>query len=146
MVPIPFHAKAHRWGLRTRLLTPIVVLVLVSVATLGLTSDLSSRALTELLVNQRAMSVLEGVTERLAERQRVQELLAELLSTEKDLAGPIEARDGAALAQLLDPLRGKLGLGRVSIFTADGVELLHVGHQESNLVLAPPGTLRHPRP
>ena len=57
--------QTRRWGLRTRLLTPIVVLVLISVATLGLTSDLSTRALAELLIRQRATSVLEGVAERL---------------------------------------------------------------------------------
>ena len=120
--------QTRRWGLRTRLLTPIVVLVLISVATLGLTSDLSTRALTELLIRQRATSVLEGVAERLQERERVHDLLAELLASDRELSAIVigSVLGGDALRSVKDQA-AELALfheGRLVSTTVTDSELL----------------------
>ena len=127
----------RRWGLRTRLLTPIVVLVLLSVASLGLTSDLSTRALTDLLISQRAATALEGVAERLHEREQTQALLADLLAAERGLPALLERGEPAEIGLALAPLSDKLGLSHIAVYAPDGREALHSGLRVDGPELVP---------
>ena len=64
-----FNLKFHPKCLRTRLLTPIILLVVAGSTSISITQELTARRHIKILVNQRGVTVLEGLAKRLQERQ-----------------------------------------------------------------------------
>ncbi|MBI3969375.1 MAG: PAS domain-containing protein, partial [Chloroflexi bacterium] len=119
--------RSRRWGLRARLLTPIISLAAVAVLGVGTVEEVSTRTHAELLVSQRATTVLDGIEERLEEQKRTQESFARLLISEPGLATAVEQSDRIGLAQILVPLRAAVRIEQVTVYTGDGRELLRLG-------------------
>ncbi len=125
--------EPRRWGLRTRLLVPIFVLVAMLTTSMAILQGLSVRAQVNLMVDQRARAVLEGITERVQERQRSKHVFAQLLADETGLAIATESADKIALTRILVPLQTKLELGRITIYAEDGRELLYLGARQTGV-------------
>ncbi|MCC7103573.1 MAG: EAL domain-containing protein [Chloroflexi bacterium] len=107
-------------SVRTRLMVPILGLVLLSLVTLILTAEMSSRVLGEFLAGQRAAAVAGGLAERLGERQRADGRLASIIAAQSDVAAAVRSHDGATLDALLAPPRQRLALDRLSVYTPGG--------------------------
>src|ERR1700736_5943733 len=67
------------WGLRLRLLGPLLLLLMGAAAGWGLVSDLSTRRQIDVLVDQQGTAVLQGIDLRLRELRQAKELNARLL-------------------------------------------------------------------
>ena len=126
------NAKLRPKRLRTRLLAPIIFLVLIGSASISVIEEIAARRHTEVLVNQRGSTVLEGIAKRLEERQRAKEIFAQLLADQKGLATVVEQENKIGLAQLLVPLKTKLGLGFIEVYTKDQRELLDLGASDQS--------------
>ncbi len=118
--------SARRWGLRTVLVLP-VVLVALAVAATQTFIEVSVQAQTANLVAQRGTSVLEGITQRLSERRQSKAIYAQLLANQSAVVRYAAEGDRIGLAQVLAPQMAQLELGRIQVNAADGRELLHLG-------------------
>src|SRR2546429_1404853 len=116
----------RRWGLRTVLVLP-VVLVALAVAASQSFVELSVQAQTASLVAQRGTSVLEGITQRLSERRQSKAIYAQLLANQSAVLRYAAEGDKIGLAQVLAPQMAQLELGRIQVNALDGRELLHLG-------------------
>jgi signal transduction histidine kinase/ActR/RegA family two-component response regulator len=125
-----------QWGLRTRLLLPVALLILLGGGFWGVIGELSARGQMEQLAGRRVTTVLDGIGQRLQERQRAQELFAAVLADQQSVAAGVERGDSVELAQVLAPVQARLGLGRVTVYVQDGRagrELLHMGPRQVGL-------------
>jgi diguanylate cyclase (GGDEF)-like protein len=101
--------------------------VALAVAASHANIEFSVRGQTEHLAVQRGSTVLEGVAQRLAERQQAKEVYAQLLADQSAVVLNTAAGDKIGLAQVLLPEKAKLGLERIAIHTTNGGELLRLG-------------------
>ncbi|MBI4277292.1 MAG: EAL domain-containing protein [Armatimonadetes bacterium] len=124
---MPPGAERRAMALRTRLLAPIVALVVIAGAGLGAMEDVLARRQTDLLVNRYGASVLEGIARRVQERRRAKEIFVQLLADQKGLAEAVRDRDKVGAAQVLLDLKVKLGLQFVTVFGEGGGELIGLG-------------------
>ena len=99
----------RRWGLRTVLVLP-VVLVALAVAASQSFVELSVQAQTASLVAQRGTSVLEGITQRLSERRQSKAIYAQLLANQSAVLRHAAEGDMIGLAQVLAPQMAQLQL------------------------------------
>lgn len=131
------NSEVGNWGLRSRLIVPIFVLVLLATLGLGAAQQFSARRQAELLVSQRGTTVLEEIAQRLQDRQRSREIFAQLLTEQDGLAMAIEQGDRVSAGRVLVPLKVKLGLERLTVYSGNGQELLDLGLAGDTGVTAP---------
>ncbi len=117
--------------LRTRLLVPIVLLLGIGTVGSLLLEEFSVRRQQDALVTQRGQTVLAGIVSRMQDRQRAKEIFAQLLADQPGLPQLIERRDTVGLAQILVPLKSKLGLGQIELYHSGGKPLLSLGSNEA---------------
>ncbi len=126
-------ARGTRWGIRTRLLVPFAVVVLVIFGgALGL-EEFADQRQAALLVNRRGDSVLQGITRRLQERERAKTVFAQLLAEDERVGYFTEHGDAIGLAQVLVPLRAKLELQHIDVYAGDGQHLLNLGPEDAHV-------------
>ncbi|MBI3969089.1 MAG: PAS domain-containing protein, partial [Chloroflexi bacterium] len=135
MYPRP-ERRQRVWRLRTRLLAPSLVVLLLGALVLLQIEELSAAWQAEALVSQRGASVLAGITKRIEERQHAKQIFAQLLADQGGLAEAVERRDPIGTAQLLVPLRTRLELGSIAVFNDDQSELFYTGHEEGRRLAA----------
>jgi diguanylate cyclase (GGDEF)-like protein/PAS domain S-box-containing protein len=119
--------SSPRLGLRSRLVLPVLLMVLIAAACLYATEEIAERREAEVLVEQRAQTVLDTVSQRVRERQRAKEVFAHLLAGDGVLPDLTADGDAVGLAQLLVPLQVKLGLGRIAVYDSGGAPLIALG-------------------
>ncbi len=122
--------KRRGWGLRARLLGPIIGLALTTAIVLSGIGDFSSRRQAETLVDQRGAVVLQGIADRVEDRRRSKEVFARLLADDPRVISAVERTDKVALAQALVPLKTELGLGFVGVHTEYDREIIELGESE----------------
>lgn len=113
--------------LRTRLLAPIVFLVVIGSACLGAIEEITTSKQIEVLVNQRGATVLGEIVHRLRDRQHAKEVFAQLLANQPQLPMAVAQKRQVDLARILVPLKAKLGLGCIEIYSTDQQQLLELG-------------------
>src|SRR5581483_11033331 len=120
-------AARPRWHLRARLLMPVLILVLSGAISLSLIDNVLARRQVESLVSQRGATVLEGVTQRLDERQRAQALLARVMAAQPGLAPLVQAHDEAGLRAALASFNASPDTESVALLDDGGREVLRQG-------------------
>ena len=100
-------------GLRWRLLLPVVVVIPMVAAAVGLGYYGLSSIDDASLVQQRSARVMTGLEQRLDDRRRAKEVFAQLVAAQEGLAEAVGGDDPVAVAQLLVPLKARLRLGIV---------------------------------
>lgn len=119
----PSPRSARRWSLRSTLLLPIVMLILLALVGLGLINEWISQQQTEALVSQRGQTALVGLTRQIEERLRLQRLYAELVTDQASLYPAVVSNDRVALAQLTVPYLMRFDLDYVKIIDINGTHL-----------------------
>ena len=114
-------------GLRARLLTPIVGLVLVAALALTYAADLTARESVAILIQERATTAIRGVGQRLDARRGTEEAIARLAAEQVGVADALESGDRDTLTRVLAPLRSNLPLARLDVFDRDGRPLVQLG-------------------
>ena len=114
-------------GLRARLLTPIVGLVLLAALALTYAADVAARESIDILVRERATTAVRGVAQRLDARRSAEEAIARLAAEQVGVAEAFEAGDRDTLARVLGPLRTNLPLARLDVFDLNGRPLVQLG-------------------
>jgi len=125
--------RTRRWRLHTRLLAPILILIVGGAGAFLTFEERSVRRQQETLVAQRGQAVLAGIMRRTEDRQRATQGLARLLADRPGLAELVERADTAGLARVLAPLRSRLDLGRIEVYARDGSSLLLLGPDMESL-------------
>jgi len=103
---------------------------------MSIIEEVAARRQTEVLVNQRGSTVLEGIAKRLYDRQRAKISFAQLLADQNSLSTVVEQENLVGLAQKLVPLKTKLGIGFINVYR-DGQELLNLGTTSKEKFLTP---------
>lgn len=103
-------------SLQSRLLVPVVVIVILTMLSLGAYAEMVTQQQIQAETALRGATVLDGIMESIEERKRSKLRLAELLADFDDLPKLLASRDVVGLAQLLVPLQVRLELGYVSIY------------------------------
>src|SRR4051812_16631079 len=109
-----------RWRLRARLLMPVLILVLSGAISLSLIDHVLASRQVEALVSQRGATVLEGVSQRLEERQRAQALLARVMAAQPGLGALVQAGDDAGLSTALAAFNASPDSESVAVFDSTG--------------------------
>ncbi|MCA1647417.1 MAG: diguanylate cyclase, partial [Chloroflexi bacterium] len=123
--------------MRIRLLGPLLLLLLGAAVGWGLVSELSTRRQIEVLVDQQGTAILQGIDVRLHELRQAKELNARLLVDEPGLVAEVLKQDLVEVSQILAPAQAKLGVERVTVYTADAHELLNMGPRQVGVAVAP---------
>lgn len=116
-----------RRSLRSRLLVPLVGIGVTALLVTGIAAELTTRDLSNELTHLRGVNVLDGIEQRVAERQRSKEVFAQLVADEEGIATLLRERDVVGLAEQLVPLRARLELSTVSVYDDAGEVLLELG-------------------
>ena len=116
-----------RWHLRARLLMPVLILVLSGAISLSLIDHVLARRQVEALVSQRGATVLEGVSQRLEERQRAQALLARVMAAQPGLGALVQTNDDAGLSAVLAAFNASPDSESVAVFDSAGRAPLRQG-------------------
>lgn len=127
------HFRPRTWGLRTRLLVPLIVITIGAAGALSSIQDLSTREQSEALMEERGAGALRGIVQQLQERQRSEEIVAQLLAQQRSVVTAVETGDRVSLAQELAHHAAKLRLGAVEVFGADRRGLLRFGPAETGM-------------
>ena len=108
----------RRWGLKERLLAPIVLLVLLAAFLLVVVGDALAQQQADLVLRVHAGGVVDSIANRVEERQRAQATLVRALARQPDLMLAIASGDTTRAASLA---RGaEFGLDHVMAFGRDG--------------------------
>lgn len=121
-----FKIKLARWGLQTRLLLPIC-LVLAAALGQSVLSNISTQRQIEDAIEQRGITMLNEITKSLQQQQQSQQGLAQLLAEHSQLSTAVAAKDIVTLEQILKPLQTKLHLGNIHIYASKEREIIHLG-------------------
>src|SRR5574341_1118691 len=124
---LPWRRNPGPWPLRVKLLLPIILLMTAGAAGSLVFEERSMRRQQDALVTQRGQTVLAGIMSRLQDRQRAKQIFAQLLADQPEIARLIDRRDRVGLAQVLVPLKAKLGLGQIEVYGANRAPLLALG-------------------
>ncbi|MBD2184596.1 EAL domain-containing protein [Planktothrix sp. FACHB-1355] len=130
------NTKPRSWGLQTRLLVPIASVLAAAIGQ-GVFSNLSISKQLELLVNQRGTTVLEGILKSLEEKRRSKEIFAHLLADENGLPQAVQRGDKVALTKIVTPVRQKLGVGGIDIWTKNSREMMDLNLPETDQLEKP---------
>ncbi|HEY7066927.1 MAG TPA: EAL domain-containing protein [Chloroflexota bacterium] len=120
-------APQPRWRLRARLLIPVLILVLSGAISLSLIDHVLARRQVETLVSQRGATVLEGISQQLAERQRAQGLLARVMAAQPGLGALVRAGDEAGLRGALAAFNASPESESIAVVDSSGREVLRQG-------------------
>ena len=127
--------ERQRWKLRSRLLLPMIALVLLGAIGLAVMGGVVVGDQAESLVGLHGDSVLAGLEAQLHDRQRSKEVFAELMAEESGVAFAVQESDKVGLARLMVPRQAKLGLGHIVVRTSSGQELLRLGARDPGVEL-----------
>ncbi|HEY9852130.1 MAG TPA: EAL domain-containing protein [Leptolyngbyaceae cyanobacterium] len=116
----------HSWGLQTRLLLPIG-LVLGVALTQAIFTKISTERQMELLVHRQGVAVLDDIIKSTAEKRLFQEKFAQLLSMQSGLAQAIKKNDRQTLTNTLSPFHQKINLGDIHVYNQKSQEILKLG-------------------
>jgi diguanylate cyclase (GGDEF)-like protein len=117
-------------SLRAQLLGPIIFLVIaVSVGTSAI-EEIASRTHLKVLVDRRGDVVLQGINKHLQDKQRENEIFAQLLAEQSGIAKLVGQNQKVGLAQVFVPLTTKLGIDCIEIYTKESRELLNLGFND----------------
>ncbi len=120
--------------MRTWLLLPVVVVVILFQTTTYLFGNvLGGRALA-LLAGARTASALDSIAEELAGRQDSLHLHTRLLADQAGVSGTVQKRDAQDLARGIQPLRAALDCQFVAVYALDGERLLAEGPVPDDVV------------
>ncbi|GEM_PF-1890827 len=133
---LPLKSEPRSWGLQARLLVPIS-LVLAAAVSQSVFSNFSSTKQAELLLNRRGVTVLEGIANSVQERRKSKEIVAQLLADRNGLSTAVKKGDKSGLAQMLIPLKAKLGLESIHIYDKNADEILHLGERSTDAIAKP---------
>ncbi len=109
--------------LQTRLVVGFVTLAVVTAAGLAAVSEYTSGEMSDRLVSDRGDSILDSAVARLEDQQRSQLVFAELIASDEVVINAVASSDASTAATHLVPLRARLGIAQIHLYTA-GEELL----------------------
>jgi diguanylate cyclase (GGDEF)-like protein len=121
------NSEPRRLSLRTRILAPIIILVLVATPLLVAVQALADRRQTDFLSDRLAAAVLSSLHRQLDDQGRSQVAYAQLLAVQPQLADRLDFLDPVGLAQILVPLQAALELDYVTVIDRNGQPVLTLG-------------------
>jgi len=117
----------RRSSLSVQLLAPLLAIATVSTLLIVGLSEVSATREAEHLVEQRGRSVLSGLSERLQERERTQQVYGGLMASSDEVVDALQGKDVVGAAQALVPRRSRFELGFVVAYAGPGTPLLELG-------------------
>ncbi len=114
-------------SLRAQLLTPIIFLVIVVSVGMGAIEEIASRTQMKALLDRQGAVALTGINKRLQDKQRDNQIFAQLLAEHNGIAKLVGQNQKVGLAQKLVPLKTRLGIDCIEIHTKESRELLDLG-------------------
>jgi diguanylate cyclase (GGDEF)-like protein len=123
-------AKLRPKRLRTRLLVPIIFLVAVGSIGISAIEEISANKQMEILTEQQGSIVLQGIVQRLQDREKSKAVFAQLVAEQPNLGTLIETKNRLEVARLLLPLKLKLGLEFLEVHDTQKRELLTLSSRE----------------
>lgn len=134
---LPRSEPERRRGLQAQLLMPVAIAILLVLMLSALAQELLTGWQEKALIGQRGAIVLESIAQRLQERRQSQQITAQLLADEVNLAAAVGERDKVALSRVLVPVKSTLRLGEISVYADDNRELLHLGAKDPRVLTEP---------
>lgn len=114
-------------SLRAQLLNPIVFLVVMVSVGMGAIEEIASRTQLKILVERQGATALLGINKRLQYKRRENENFAQLLVEQNGIAKLVGQNQKVGLAQIFVPLKTRLNIDCIEIYTKESQELLDLG-------------------
>ncbi len=114
-------------SLRAQLLNPIIFLVIAVSVGMGAIEEIASRTQLKVLVDRQGDVVLQGINKRLQDKQRENEIYTQLLAEQNSLAKLVGQNQKVGLAQIFVPLKTRLDIDCIEIYTKESQTLLDLG-------------------